>query len=229
MNSRHTSAGHNARHQERWRFLKLSIYVEGGIAVAALAAGNWLKLPLSTNLKPSPEAIGIGVLGTMPLLVMLWLTYRSRSRGILEIRQLLLEFLGKSLASCRWLDLCLVALLAGAAEELLFRGIIEPLIGRWSPALGFVIGNVLFGICHAMTPVYFLYAALIGCYLSSSLHWTATPNLIIPISIHALYDLTAFAVIRKEYFQWKSKQADAERPIDAGADPSLQSTATEHP
>ena len=205
MNLRHSSNSDNPEQTERWKFLKLSLLVEGGLSIAAIGSGWLFGLPLWNHLEVSFEAIGLGVVGTIPLLIMLTLTYYSRAKSLTEIRQLLLEFLGRSLSSCGWLDLCLVALLAGLSEECLFRGVLEPLIGRWNPALALILCNVIFGLCHAVTPLYFVYAMLLGIYLSFSVRWMSEPNLVVPIAIHALYDFVAFAVIRREYRQFSTK------------------------
>jgi membrane protease YdiL (CAAX protease family) len=204
MNLRNKPLSDNAETSERWKFLRLSLMVEGGLTVVALGSGWLFGLPLWDQLKFSFEGFAIGIAGTIPLLIMLRLMYFSKASSLLEIRQMLLEFLGKSLSSCGWLDMCIVALLAGVSEECLFRGALEPMIGRWNPTAALLICNVVFGLCHAVTPLYFAYAMLLGIYLSYSLKWTHEPNLIIPITIHALYDLVAFAVIRREYRQSKS-------------------------
>jgi membrane protease YdiL (CAAX protease family) len=108
------------------------------------------------------------------------------------IKELLLELLGPSLAACRWYDLLLVATVAGFSEELLFRGVLQPLLGLiWS--------NVLFGLAHAVTVSYAVLAGLIGGYLGWML--SASGNLLAPIIAHALYDFLAFLAVAREWRQ----------------------------
>ncbi len=192
---------------ERRKFLQLSILVEGGISLVALGAGAIFGLPFWTGMQLSFESIGLGIVATIPLLIMLRLVYCSQSRGLVRLRQLVQELLGRSIARCGWLDLCVVALLAGVCEECLFRGLLEPLLGYWNPIVGFVGANFIFGLLHAVTPTYFVYSALTGCYLSLTLRITTEPNLIIPITVHALYDLVAFVVIRNEFLEQESKKS----------------------
>jgi hypothetical protein len=103
-------------------------------------------------------------------------------------------------AACNWLDLAIIAVLAGLGEELLFRGLIQEVsavliggaVGRWSACIG---TSVLFGLAHWITPTYAVLAALIGFYLGWL--WLTSGNLLLPITAHALYDFVVLAYLLK--------------------------------
>ena len=120
-----------------------------------------------------------------------------------QIKQFLSEALGPSLVACRWYDLLLVAAVAGLSEELLFRGVLHPLMGPiWS--------NVLFGLVHFITPAYAMLAGILGGYLG----WLfqASENILAPIIAHGLYDFLAFLAVAREF-------RNAQREIGASAPP----------
>jgi membrane protease YdiL (CAAX protease family) len=62
-----------------------------------------------------------------------------------------------------------------------------------------LITNLLFGLAHAVTPLYVVLAAFLGLYLTAFMVVDPTPNLLIPITAHSLYDLIAFAVVLWDY------------------------------
>ena len=87
-------------------------------------------------------------------------------------------------------QLLVISLIAGVAEEALFRaalqgGMIEPLgeIGALLTA------SALFGLAHLVTPGYAIGAAIMGGYLGWI--WMQGGNLLIPITTHAVYDFVA--------------------------------------
>jgi len=184
---------------ERISFLKLAFLFQGSLLLVAMAGGWLVGQPDWTKYRLSIDGIGWGVIATIPMLVFLALVYQSRMKRLIEIRELLQEVLGRPLAACGWFDLCALALLAGVSEEYLFRGVLEPWLCGWGPVVGLIACNILFGLCHAVTPLYAVLAGLVGVYLSLTLRLTNEPNLIVPISCHALYDLVAFTVVRKSF------------------------------
>ena len=182
---------------ERSAFLKLAILFQGGLALIALGL-SW-SLGVSVTCRVSYEGIRNGIVATIPLLALLALVYQSRTRNLIQIRHLLQDVLGRPLSACSWSDLLALAALAGFSEELLFRGVLEPCISRWNPVLALIANNILFGLCHAVTPTYAILAGLMGGYLSLTMKWTSEPDLLVPICCHSLYDFVAFAVVRQSF------------------------------
>ena len=94
----------------------------------------------------------------------------------------------------------LLAVSAGLGEEILFRGLLQPWLETLtSVPIALVISNTLFGLLHAITPMYALIAGCVGTYLGLSMDLGAERNLLIPIIIHSLYDFLAFLVLMRTY------------------------------
>lgn len=202
----------------RLAFLKIASVFQGSLLLVAIIAGWYLDNPVWPQCHWSLAAVGEGVLATVPMLVLLPLVYRSRLRCLHEIRELLENTLGRSLAACGWLDLVLLSLLAGFSEEFFFRGVLEPFLARWGTIFGLITCNLIFAGCHAVTKTYAALAGLIGLYLSLTLHWTREPNLLVPVICHSLYDLVAFQVVRKSFHREHLAHAtDAKAPLSERA------------
>ncbi len=87
-------------------------------------------------------------------------------------------------------QLALISVVAGVAEEALFRGAIQGSLARGvGPKLALVIASVLFGAAHLITWTYAVMATVMGAYLGALWLWTG--NLITPMVAHALYDFVA--------------------------------------
>jgi hypothetical protein len=90
----------------------------------------------------------------------------------------------------RWHTMVVLALSAGIGEEIFFRGALDPVVGRWFTALGFVIlhGAIRFRDRNGLAFAVFLYAASVGLSMLNT--WK---GLECAISAHAAYDLTMLA------------------------------------
>ena len=83
---------------------------------------------------------------------------------------------------------------------MLFRGVIQAAVAReiggphgiW---VGLLIAAMLFGLLHSITPTYAFLAGLIGLYLGGL--WVACDNLLVPITVHALYDFVVLVYLVK--------------------------------
>jgi uncharacterized protein len=85
-----------------------------------------------------------------------------------------------------------LGLVAGWGEELLFRGVLQnALIAQSSnTVLGVLGSSVVFGLVHAVTPLYVLLTGVASVYFGS-LYLYFDHNLTIPIVCHAVYDVGA--------------------------------------
>jgi len=93
-------------------------------------------------------------------------------------------------AGCTTTHFVAIAVAAGVGEELLFRGVLQPLLVEWTGLfLALIISNVLFGMAHLVTRTYALIAATVGLYLG--VVFAVTDNLLVPIVVHSLYDFIA--------------------------------------
>lgn len=178
---------------QRASFLNVAGLVQGGLLLGALFVAALADIPLLEQVRWVWHDVGWGLLATLPMLLVLVSARR--------LRRLVTELIGPSLNACRWYDLLLLALLAGAGEELLFRGLLQAWIGRLHPWAGIIGANLLFGIAHALSPGYALLAASFGFYLSWLAVYPDSPNLLRPIVTHAAYDYLAFLWIVREFRQ----------------------------
>lgn len=174
----------------RHHFLSAAILFEGALIVVAGALGAWFEVDALEKLGWTTSALGWGVGATIPAFFLFLIGYRVPTSAFQDIRRFLLDALGPPLGRCRWYELLLIAAVAGLAEELLFRGVLHPLVGLfWS--------NVIFAVVHSVSPLYAVLAGLMGVYLG----WIfdRSDNLLAPILTHALYDFLAFLVVARDY------------------------------
>jgi hypothetical protein len=181
-------------------FFKSACYFEASLVLVAVFLGWFADIDPFENIYFSEAAIVYGVIGTIPLFLMFLALEQMQGKSVVNIRKLLLNTLGPGLHRYHWTDLFILAAIAGISEELLFRGVIQPWIeGSWGITAGLIGSNIVFGLVHAVTPLYAVLAALVGIYLGLSLDYGGDRNLLIPIIIHGLYDFLAFVALMRVY------------------------------
>ncbi len=181
-------------------FFKSACVFEASLILVAVGLGWIATINPFENIHFSEMAILYGVIGTMPLFLMFLALEKIQGDSVVKIKNLLLNTLGPGLHSYHWTDLLILASIAGVSEELLFRGVIQPWIeNSWGAATGLIASNILFGLVHAVTPLYAVLAMLVGIYLSLSLTYGGETNVLVPIIIHGFYDFLAFVVLMRIY------------------------------
>ncbi len=185
----------------------LAITVEFGLAVLAIALA-WLmgRPPLagldfsSTAINSNLWAVFIGILATVPMLLILPIVQRSNFQPIVRLRNLVDEMIVPMFAETTVIQMAVISLAAGVGEEMLFRGLLQESIadgiggdaGMW---IGLIIASLVFGACHWLTTTYAVLATGIGIYMG--LLFVLTGNLIVPIVAHGLYDFLALVYLVK--------------------------------
>ncbi|MDD5034928.1 MAG: CPBP family intramembrane metalloprotease [Methylococcaceae bacterium] len=189
-----------AKPADRASFLKIASLFEGGLVVAAYLIG-WLgDVDPLANLRPELKALSWGLAGTVPLYLLFLLSYHIPVGRLHAIKRFLIERMGPLLDACHWRDLLYLGLLAGITEEILFRGVLQPMMeASWGWTAGIVASNILFAMAHFVTPCYALLAGLTGVYLGFALDFGGERNLLTPILIHAIYDFLAFLAVARTY------------------------------
>jgi membrane protease YdiL (CAAX protease family) len=181
-------------------FFKLACYFEGSLILVAIVLGWFAEINPFIDLHFSEISIFYGLVGTAPLFLLFIALYQIEIPAVQKIKALLLETLGPSLNARHWTDLFVLAAIAGVAEEVLFRGVIQPWMeSSWGMTAGLIGSNIIFGLVHAVTPLYAVLAALVGLYLGMSLDYGGERNLLTPVIIHGLYDFLAFIIIMRTY------------------------------
>lgn len=165
-------------------FVKWGLVIELGTLALAIGLAFLSGEHFWNEIVFAPGDILVGCAAALPMMVVF---FKARRLG-----ELVRKLLGPALAEASFVELLLIAVLAGVCEEALFRGVLEPWVARIHWFVGFFGVNLLFGALHAVTRHYFLLATGFGMYLSL-LNWgIGEPNLLRSIVCHALYDLLAF-------------------------------------
>ncbi|MGR8933530.1 MAG: CPBP family intramembrane glutamic endopeptidase [Gammaproteobacteria bacterium] len=187
----------NAEHE---KFFKWACYFESSLILIALILGWIAGVAPFVNLHFEQNAFFYGLMGAAPLFLLLMALSQLDVSAVQDIRKLLLDTLGGSLYRLQWQDLLVLSAIAGISEEILFRGVLQPwLESAWGLTAGLLASNIIFGLVHAVTPLYAVLAGLVGVYLGLSLDYGGQRNLLIPIMIHGIYDFLAFMVIMRAY------------------------------
>jgi membrane protease YdiL (CAAX protease family) len=79
---------------------------------------------------------------------------------------------------------------AGWGEEWLFRGVFQTILTqKFTSNIGLAVSGLVFGLLHAVTPVYALFAALASFFFGHL--YNTSGNLAVPMICHAVYDVGA--------------------------------------
>ncbi|MFQ5963454.1 MAG: lysostaphin resistance A-like protein [Candidatus Scalinduaceae bacterium] len=144
-------------------------------------------LPLTENIL---RDILIGTLGAVFPLVIFVLLLSEKSENIPfmgSLRKTVINDIKVIFSNTKLLDICLISVLAGFAEEMLFRGVIQV-------KLGIIVASIIFGLLHFITPAYCVIATIMGLYIG--LLFQYYQSLLIPIQLHFIYDLGALVYLR---------------------------------
>jgi membrane protease YdiL (CAAX protease family) len=174
----------------RRRILALAVLFEGGLGLVAWGLGWLVGQPIEKSLWWDNRDALLGIGACLPMLVLFLASVRWPLGPLARIKQFGDEVVRPMFAPCTVLDLAIISLLAGAGEELLFRGVLQGTLTTWfNPLIGIAGASLLFGLMHPITPAYIVLAGGLGVYLG----WLTelNGNLLIVIVAHALYDLLA--------------------------------------
>jgi uncharacterized protein len=170
--------------------LVLTLLTEGIVLILALFLAKFCKIrlfPLTENLL---RDILLGALGaSFPLVLFIFLLSKQAEKipFTSSLRKTIINDIRVIFSKTKFLDLCLISILAGFAEELLFRGVIQV-------KLGIVGASIIFGLLHFVTPAYCVIATIMGFYMGILFQYYE--SLLIPIQLHFIYDLGALVYLR---------------------------------
>ncbi len=173
-------------------FLKLTTFFYAALALLALVL-NRLQTGVyfPSRLELTPRIAGLVVIASGLLMAVIWVLVRLDLAFMRRILDNLRRF-KPLLIELHQGELIYISILAGFSEELLFRGFLQPL---W----GIVAASLIFGFLHAATFGYFLLATVMGFYLGGLFQYTG--NLLVPMSVHTLYDLFALNLLARLYLR----------------------------
>ena len=177
---------------DRTTILILSVVTFIGCVVLS-HLGCWMAgIDLAGMLTFSPHSLLMGLLTSVPMLVMLAFVRFAPFEWSRRLWETPSRVLGDGLTRLSILDVASVALMAGVGEELLFRGFLQEWLTSYGLLWGLVIPNVLFGLLHAMTLAYAVGACLVGLCFSCLLHFSPEIDLTSLMTAHATYDFMAW-------------------------------------
>jgi membrane protease YdiL (CAAX protease family) len=187
-------------HRFRPSFVWIGIAFEAGLGMVALALGWCLgKSPLTQmHLGLLPALVSAAA--ALPMVAGLVLLLELDWKAIQDLRRFLDESVLPMFTAARWWELALLCTAAGLGEELLFRGLLQPIFcGALGLAIGLIVVNLVFGLMHPFSITYVVLAGVIGLYLS--VLFLMTDNLLTPVVAHGLYDFVALT-----WWLWDKKQ-----------------------
>jgi membrane protease YdiL (CAAX protease family) len=118
-----------------------------------------------------------------------------------------------SLAGLRASDALLLALASGLAEEMLFRGALQP-------SVGIVWASLIFGACHFLPrkelALWSLYAVVMGFAFGSLYEWTG--HLVAPVTAHALVNGINLPRLARRYEETHPSAVDPSHGSEPGED-----------
>jgi membrane protease YdiL (CAAX protease family) len=208
------------REPTRETVVLLAVLVEGGLLFLAGLLGWVFDYPPLRGLSWNALDALRGVAVAVPM-VAVFLVIQAWPVGPLRRLQRFAEDVMRPLlAPCTDLDLVGISALAGFGEELLFRGVMLGVLETWMGWWGaLALTSILFGLLHAVTLTYALLATLAGFYLGLVCQWSATPNLLIAVVAHALYDLIALFWLLRGPGSPKSTAEPQEASTQKGGEP----------
>lgn len=174
----------------RHRMLALAIVGEGVLLVVAVAWAYSRGLRLVAG--PWQAGVLAGLATAFGLaIVQYWLLRAAPDIApVRSLRVLYSQVLRPLFARASPTEIVVVSAMAGLGEELLFRGVMQPLWG-WGAA------SLLFGLCHVggrATWALGAWAGVVGAWLGWLAIWTG--GLAAPVIAHAVYDALALSYIR---------------------------------
>jgi membrane protease YdiL (CAAX protease family) len=179
----------------------MAVAIEGGLAALALPLAWLFGVPLRSQFPTTgagfARALVVGILATLPLLAMFWWLVHASWSAATRLREQVEQLIADLFPQASFFELALVSVVAGVSEELLFRGVAQVVVARWTtPLAGIIIVSCVFGLFHAVTLLYFALAALVGAYFG----WLVLEygDLLAPIVTHGLYDFLALAYLSRQ-------------------------------
>ena len=176
------------------RFFWVACAIEAALLLVAAAIAWPFGQPLLSDLHWSSADLLLGLAASLPLCALFWWMMQSSMKPLARIRSLLVGGLRPLFASWSLPQLGLLSALAGLAEEVLFRSVIQGTTAAYfGSAVGLVVASIVFGAAHLVTGTYGIIAGVIGAYLG--LLWLLAENLLLPIVTHAAYDFVALVYL----------------------------------
>ena len=216
--------------------IKTTVAIVGGqslLIVGAIIIATLIGTPnygLGPNFALTQNAFNLGILYTLPLGVISVVLDKIENKfpSLQDVtkatnRSVLALLGGKFKPLVAIITAIGLGLAAGIGEEMLFRGILQYEINTKfgiSNLIAVVSSSIIFGILHAVTPLYAILATLASFYFGFL--YLSTGNLLVPIVTHGFYDFCALFyahwTVSKMTSSEKDEIANWEGPLGSGLD-----------
>ncbi len=173
----------------RHKLLILAFIFEGIALIAALLLARYFEIDLFPLTKNPLRDILYGTLGAVfPFILFIFTVSKKAGKVpfIGSLRNIVITEVKPIFSNARFFDLVIISLLAGFAEELLFRGFIQV-------RFGIIPASILFGLIHLISPAYMIITMIMGFYIGFFFH--VYGSILIPIQLHFIYDLGALVYL----------------------------------
>jgi CAAX protease family protein len=182
--------------ESRWNIVWLTVLAEGGLAASALLLGWLLGQEPWTFFWWDSQALGVGILTSLPLIALFFALYRWPLGPLEHLKHVTSHLVRALFGRCTLLELALISLLAGFGEEWLFRGVLQKTAETWfQPWAALLLVSVVFGLLHCVTLTYSVLATVMALYLGELA--LANENLLLVMVNHAFYDFVALVYLIK--------------------------------
>jgi membrane protease YdiL (CAAX protease family) len=163
---------------------------EGALILVAWLIAALIDVPLFSDFHWDGLDALKGVAAAIPPVFLFVWSLSSEWRPLIRIRDALETFARPMFGGWSMVQILTLSLIAGIAEEVLFRSVVQGGLSGPAGAIGaLLIASVLFGIAHMVTLGYAVIAGLMSVYIGWL--WMQGGNLLIPITTHAVYDFIA--------------------------------------
>lgn len=163
---------------------------------------TWREFSWSGTIRP---ALIFGLLGTLPLLLYLWVEKWLRFWPFSTIEDISNSAIRPLFMGAATFEVVLISILAGWGEELLFRWAIQGGLSQWfGVGFGLLAGSVAFGLCHFLSPTYAFLTFLFGLYFGWMMIWTGT--WLAPAITHGLFDFVSILYLT-DRIRWPGRSS----------------------
>jgi membrane protease YdiL (CAAX protease family) len=172
------------------RILPIVVLGEGILLVVACVSAWYAELPFALGEGAAGVLWGTGTAAGLAAMNLTLLHARGNRWPGDSLRRVCRVIVRPLFEHVNGLQIVTVSVLAGAGEELLFRGVLQPVLGL--PA-----ASAIFGAVHVGGRGFIGYGAWAAC-IGALFGWlmVKTDGLLAPIVAHAVYDALALAYVR---------------------------------
>jgi uncharacterized protein len=177
-----------------WIPFLVAVVFEGSLVLLAWAIGWATEQAPWEKLTWRMADFTLGIAATVPLLAVFAACARLPWPPMARIRRICDEIIRPFFGGSSMTELAALSIVAGIAEELLFRGAIQNSLSGWFGLWpGILLASLLFGAMHLITLTYGIIVTLVGVYLGWC--YAASGNLLVVMVSHALYDFIALVYL----------------------------------